>query len=235
MDINSLFFWWPGLKDERMPRTVGVIFDIMDIWPMFDGKETPNVPWAILAEAAEDIGFPVFVRTDMSSAKHRGPRAYRMDSPADLKRVLALTLEDNCMKNIEGKVCGFVFRQWIDLAGRFEAFEGHIIAPEVRVFSVDPKIEGISPGIEASYFYWPEEAFERDALRITRSWRELRDEMERETMVPEILGPLEERAIAAVENIGFGSWSVDFALDKNGDWWLIDMALAKDSWRPKKS
>jgi hypothetical protein len=29
-----------------------------------------------------------------------------------------------------------------------------------------------------------------------------------------------------------GAWSVDFALGENGIWYLIDMALAKDSWHP---
>lgn len=234
LDINSLFFWWPRLRDERMPKTVGVIFDIEDAFPLLDGDPALNLPWMTFRGAAETVGFPVFVRSDISSAKHSGPKAYRMDSLEDTGKIIAATLMDNCLKNLEGKMLGFVFRQWIDLAGRFTAFNGHIIAPEVRIFPVDPK-EGIFPDIEASYFYWPEEAFERQGDRIDHSWRELRDEMEHETMVPEILGPLEERALAAVENIGFGSWSVDFALDKNGDWWLIDMALAKNSWRPKKT
>lgn len=28
------------------------------------------------------------------------------------------------------------------------------------------------------------------------------------------------------------AWSVDFARDETGDWWLIDMAVAADSWHP---
>jgi len=39
-------------------------------------------------------------------------------------------------------------------------------------------------------------------------------------------------ALRAVRAVGKGSWSVDFALDANGKWWLIDMALAADSWHP---
>jgi hypothetical protein len=27
-----------------------------------------------------------------------------------------------------------------------------------------------------------------------------------------------------------GSWSVDFAKDRDGKWWLIDIALAEQSW-----
>ena len=40
-------------------------------------------------------------------------------------------------------------------------------------------------------------------------------------------------ARTAVEAVGGSAWSVDFVEDKPGKWWLIDMALAKDSWRPE--
>ena len=29
------------------------------------------------------------------------------------------------------------------------------------------------------------------------------------------------------------SWSIDFAKDSEGRWWLIDMALAEQSWHPE--
>ena len=229
MNLNSLFFWWPHLRDERMPKTVGVVCDIKHLFPALDGEDTPDAPWAAFEGAAKSVGFPVFVRTDQSSAKHDGPQSYRINSLLDLQRVIEAALTDNCLKNLEGSVCGFVFRQWIELDGRFTAFHGHPIAPEVRIFVEARGKE--TPTIDESYFYWPEEAFEGHC--DDPEWRKIRQAMETETMVSSVLLPLQVRAIEATKRIGFGEWSIDFARDKNGDWWLIDMALASDSWRPE--
>jgi hypothetical protein len=228
MDPDSLFFWWPKLRDERMPKTVGVVFDWADAFPILDGDQCVGLPWLAFEGAAVSVKFPCFVRSDLASAKHSGIDAYRMGGLGEIWRVVHRTVEDNCLKNLENRVTGLVFRQWIELDGRFTAFGGHPIAPEVRIFPRDPQK---SHRVEASYFYWPEEAFERHC--DDPRWRKIRQEMETETMVSEVLHPLEDRAIEAVRAIGFGEWSVDFARDKNGDWWLIDMALAKDSWRPE--
>jgi len=223
MDINSLFFWWPHLRDKKMPKTVGVLCDMMDAYPMLDGQPTPDLPWLAFEGAAKAVGFPVFVRSDLSSAKHSGPKAYRLNSLGDLKNVIYETLEDNCLKNLEGLFTGFVFRQWIELDSRFTAFDGHLIAPEVRIFAGEGKVD-------ATYFYWPEEAFERHTDHP--DWRTIRKTMEDETMQAVVLDPLVERALEATNKIGFGQWSIDFAKDKEGGWWLIDMATAEHSWRP---
>jgi D-alanine-D-alanine ligase-like ATP-grasp enzyme len=47
------------------------------------------------------------------------------------------------------------------------------------------------------------------------------------------LGTLSAMALKAVQAIGEHCWSVDFAQDEAGKWWLIDMARAESSWHPK--
>ena len=45
--------------------------------------------------AARTIGFPVFIRTDLASAKHWGPESYRIDQDGD-QTAIALKPVDLC-------------------------------------------------------------------------------------------------------------------------------------------
>jgi hypothetical protein len=81
-----------------------------------------------------------------------------------------------------------------------------------------------------SHFYWPEEAFARE-LVLPQDWRSQLANLSLEPVAPE-MKMLESLSLTAARAIGHDSWSVDWAQDIHGKWWLLDMAMAVDSWHP---
>jgi hypothetical protein len=243
LDRNSALIWLPPITAAglRVPRTESVRIDPDAFWlAIGDGEKiwthTQPIDWAELGAAAIRIGFPCFVRTDLSSAKHDGPTSYWLNSLDDLQRVCLVTFEDNASKGLATgptPLRAMLFRQWLDLDAAFTAFawnnnSGHPIAREFRVFmggDAEPCI----------HFYWPEDAI--DGNKPSREdWRVLLAEARILTAEEaETLANWAEQAVTAV-NATLDQpdrWSVDFAQDRDGSWWLIDMARARDSWHPE--
>ena len=119
--------------------------------------------------------------------------------------------------------------QWLDLEASFLAFGDergqHPIGREFRVFAGG----GSNPCL---HFYWPEDAFEEFTNPSAENWRELlREASQIEDSLKEHLIETACKAARAVDQEVV--WSVDFALDRSGIWWVIDMAHARDSWHPR--
>lgn len=222
-DQNSALIWLPAVQalDFPSPRTEVVKFDPRDLYPLLDGKEPTNFPLAECQQACARIGFPVFVRTDLASAKHDGPAAYKIESPEDVLRCIGRTFEDNCCKFMEFGLEAFLFRQFIEVEAAFTAFHGHPITQEWRIFADQE-------GAQCSHFYWPKEAFRNQ--RLPSGWEELLASL---SQPPLELATLEGVAAKVVRSLGFGAWSVDFLNDAHGAWCLIDMARAESSWHPE--
>lgn len=230
MNKNSALIWYPPLVAAALPvpKTEFVEFDPDDLYPTLDGEPMrPGFPMASITEAASRIGYPVFVRTDLASAKHVGPDAYRAESEGDLLRCVCLTFEDNALKDIESDVSAFMIREWLDLPGAFTCFHGHPIAREWRLFAS-------SDEVKCEHFYWPEGAID------SWSWsKELPDDWKlrlKDLSVapgPDTAVKLRELAMYAASRVGGGIWSVDFTEDVNKTWWVTDMATAEDSWHPE--
>lgn len=220
---NSALTWFPPIEAAGLPvpRTIFVPFYPNSLFPIVDGKPAIDFPMDHMVRACEEIGYPVFIRTDLSSAKHDGPSAYRADSPDDLWRCVSATFHDNAMKDLAPFVRAFMIREWLNLDGSFTAFRGHLISREWRLF-VDKS------GVKCSHFYWPVEAIE-DHTKEPK-YRELLDALSSE---PNEMRTLRTMAEAAVNAIGHGDWSVDLARDVSGKWWLTDMASSRSSWHPK--
>jgi hypothetical protein len=72
----------------------------------------------------------------------------------------------------------------------------------------------------------------RKALQRPEGWREKLAVFSAEPDA-ETLQTLSDMALKAARAIGEHCWSVDFAQDEAGKWWLIDMARAESSWHPK--
>lgn len=227
-DPNSALIWFPVLVRAGLPvpRTEIVPFDNAQMWCEIGESNEPGEPinWPAMRAAAEAVGFPCFVRTDLSSAKHNGPTSYCCESVEDVERVVRDTFYDNCMKDLWPTA--ILFRQWLDLDATFRAFgygeEGHPIAREWRIFAA-------KDGVRCRHFYWPADAIE-DHDPTADDWRTRLARLEE--IDPETAAELEAMAVAAVAELD-GEWSVDFAFDMRGRWWLIDMARARSSWHPE--
>lgn len=226
-DPNSALIWFPAIEAAGLPvpRTMFVDYEPSSLWPICDGQEPlADFPLATLKETAAQMGYPLFVRTDLSSAKHDGPKSYRADSEADLLRCIGRTFEDNAMKDIASSTRCWMFRELLNISYSFTGFGGLPIGKEWRFFADQD-------GVKCHHFYWPEQAFER-GFGVPDDWRErlavLSVEPDDDT-----LATLSAMVLKAVQAIGENCWSVDFAQDETGKWWLIDMARAESSWHPK--
>jgi len=229
-DRNSMLYWFPKIAAAGLPvpETELVRIDNRTLWPLCDGLPVPDAPEAELRQAAERIGFPCFIRSDQSSAKHSGPRAYRADSPEGVLPVVLDTFMDSCLKDLT--VLAFAFRRWLDLDAPFRAFgygddPGHPIACEWRAFADSERCWCI-------HFYWPDYAIE--GHNPTREdWRETLADLASE-LPPSYLPALAIKAVRALGENPTHRWSVDFARAQGGNWWVIDMAAAESSWHPEE-
>jgi hypothetical protein len=227
-DPNSALIWFPAILAAELPvpRTEFVEFDPDSLYPVLDGNPPGEFPWDKLRDACRKIGQPCFLRTDLASAKHFGPQAFKLENEADLFHKVFDTFEDNCLKGISSFARAFMVREWISISPAFHAFGGLPIGTEWRFFATQD-------AVTCHHFYWPQKAFEKYSRCDREDWKERLASLSEE---PDsfTLAQLEELALRAVRSVGHDAWSVDFAMDEHGKWWLIDMALADASWHPEE-
>ncbi len=222
---DSALNWFPPISAAGLPvpSTEFVLYDPFALYPVLDGEPMGDFPTEALHDACKRIGFPVFLRTDLASAKHGGPSAFKVESPDRLMQCVFETFEDNCLKDIAAATHAFMVRQYVAIQHTFTAFRGLPIGREWRFFADRDKVL-------CQHFYWPE-----DALNIVQTtgldWRAQLHKLAAPLAANE-LNALSDMAVRAVRAVGSGAWSVDFALDLDGKWWLIDMATAGRSWHP---
>lgn len=222
---NSALIWLPRLIEAGIPtpRTEFVLYDHRKL--EWDKQDCPMVGHLVgkVREACEKIGYPVFFRTDLSSAKHDGPSAYKISSESDIEQVITATVSDNMLKfglDLAGPKA-FLVREWLDLKSEFAAFVGHAISVEWRFFADQG-------GAKCYHPYWPEESivFYERMCAEPDNWKQLLVDMHEE---PSEIEQLKELATESARLYGCFA-SVDIALDTNGKWWVTDMATAEESW-----
>lgn len=234
LSLNSARHWLPRISAEpllspNLPRTEVVLYDHVTLRGILDGEKL-GAAWSTLvdqvAQAARRIGWPVFIRTDLASAKHGGPESYLARSQADVAGVLYRTVEDNELKFwlSPDQPSAFLIRQHLTLEAPFRAFAGLPIAREWR-FYVNAE------SVLCAHPYWPEASirFRRGCVEPP-NWKEHLRELHEQPDGKEWaqLSRLAQTAAAAADP--YQVWSVDFAKACDGNWWLIDMALMQNSW-----
>ena len=231
--LNSALYWFPRIAHLRVPETRFVQYDHA-VWVsvMESRKRLPEFDKVLaatvekVASVADELGYPLFVRSDLASAKHQGPDSYLIRDPEGIRQVLWATVEDNEVKFWleRAQPAAFMLRQFLDLQSGFEAFGGHPIAREWRYFVRDDKVV-------CRHFYWTEDAMRFHGAEPPK-WKEALTELEQYEPPPELATRAEEAGAVCVH---YNFWSVDFAQDKQGAWWLIDMATGERSWHPECS
>lgn len=233
MNPNSATYWLPKLQSDDLiapcvPRSVIVPYDHSAMIGAMEGGD-PYPEWESIVqsvrEAGRSLGWPIFVRSCLASAKHDGPNSYKANDVGDVARVLSHTAEDSEVKFIfESGPQAFVVREFLRLDASFTAFHGLPVAREWRFFaSLD--------GIICAHPYWPENTikFYRGQTE-PRNWRSQLAALHERPPLNE-WASLELLAVRAAAICGAApKWSVDFARDVNGKWWLIDMAVMERSW-----
>ena len=226
MNRNSALLWFPKIESVGLPvpRTIFVPYSHHDCLSIFDGDWSAEFDRLVIAvrEACGKIGYPTFIRSDLTSAKHCGPSAYKIVSAGEVATPLSRTIEDNEMKlwmQPRGPLAIMV-RQFLVLPAPFTAFGGLPISREWRLFADAERVICWHP-------YWPAEALENYGDRLPADWHEQLALMHRE---PGELPDLKAMAVQAARACGGGAWSVDFCQDDTGKFWLLDMAVAQDSY-----
>ena len=232
-----MVYWHPYIKDIPIsqPRTVIVETPYKKFVKLVDGDST-------LSEYKEQFSqimdllkpFPIFLRTDNSSQKHSFKKTCRLPNESSLLGHILELIDSNMASDIIDNA--LVFREWLDLDAGFVAFDGLPINVEARLFINHGMIQCIHP-------YWTEDAiqswwihkkiFERQfgtklPYTINPSWKSILKYQNK--IVQESIPILEKHAKLVIEKIGNDYWSVDFALGRDGKWYLIDMAAGEVSY-----
>jgi carbamoylphosphate synthase large subunit len=229
MNPNSAFYWLPRVADLdagvaiATPRSHLIPIDFMDAIGVIEGERPARacLPMESLHAAAADLGLPVFVRSDLKSAKHQGEPAMVAWTPDQLASVCARVLASNVQTM--HRPAGLCLRERLDLEVLFHD-GGTPIAREFRVFASDESADRIVP-------YWPVESIDEPDVEPATARELLADA---QVLLDEERSYLAAAAVAAAGACpAADAWSVDFAVDDAGRWWLIDMARREDSWEPE--
>ena len=219
--LSSMDHWYPLTKDLPIPQPrtevalrTGTVswLEFIETPELFDGQVEH------LRNKAKELGYPLFIRTDQSSAKHSYIDTCKVESEDRLMRNIYCLIEENelCDLNIQT----LYFRKFIELDSGFTAFNKMPIAPERRYFVRDSKVLCHHP-------YWPEEAIKNPSREIwIPKLNALNFEYKDEVVLLTMYATIISKAVP-------GCWSVDFAKARDGTWYFIDMADARLSWHPE--
>ena len=222
---SSLNFWHPRIADLNIPipKTEIILHrkDPFKWWGFLDDDKLSQKDLKILYETARRIGYPLFMRTDLISGKHRYLDCCYVPDEAALIPHLYNIVEDAACK--DQPTSSIVLREYIDLDSMFCAFRGLPISAERRYFIDQGKVSCHHP-------YWIHDAIKfRPGTEPVEGWEDMLTEMNTETDEEiALLTGYAEKIAAVLE----GAWSLDFAKSRSGLWYFIDAAETSKSWHP---
>lgn len=183
-------------------------------------SELVSIAEEVLAFGAEN-GFPVFLKNGLFSGKHYWKETCFISSEMTAIDVVSHICEITFM----GMCCGvdisavLVVRKMIETAPVFYAFHGSMpVTEEYRVFATNGEVNGIQA-------YWPQKSIQHPDCEDWEQKLKGISEPRKEDVV-KMFG----WASKITQSLG-GYYSVDFLRDKNGDLWLIDMAIGQKSYK----
>ncbi len=222
---NSMNFWYPKIQhlDIPIPKTEIILHrkDPFKWWGFLDDDKLSQEDLIILYDTARRIGYPLFMRNDLTSGKHNWVDTCFIPDESVLQWHLYRIVEDAALK--DQPMTSLVLREYIDLDSKFYAFRGLPISVERRYFVLNGKMTCHHP-------YWVHEAIEfRYGTEPVVGWEDMLTEMNTETDDEiALLTGYAEKIAAVLE----GAWSLDFAKSRSGLWYFIDAAEASKSWHP---
>ena len=234
-DPTALSNWFPKIRDAGLPVPETRLLTMTDEAHLFlqsvvFGEPVPEHHRGAysrflqeLGEAASEVGFPCFLRTDYTSNKHDWKDACFVKTADDLDRQVSQIAFFSALADF----AGLPFRNWAvrELLptipyGICPNFGDMPICKEFRFFVTDGKVDCFHP-------YWPLHALEQGGTPSNLDFEELcRLECEKNHgSDSDVLHTLAEMAGEAVG----GSWSVDI-LETSRGWCVTDMAEAHKSY-----
>jgi len=227
---SSLLVWYPIIKDLSIPQIQTEIVKIEhDLLYKFMAKNIA-LPKKVLGKcnkAMKKIGkYPMFMRTDQSSAKHEWKDTCFLESEKDFLSHLSRLVEYHELSNMAGELGyeAIVFREFLDLESYFTAdyFGDFPINKEVRCFIKDRKLVSM-------HNYWFHKAVEQGHPH-DRYWRE---KLQKLNLISDYDLDNIKIQLKQVCQVFKDYWSVDFAKGKDKEWYLLDMARGEVSFHPE--
>ncbi len=226
LNRNRMSWWLPRVPMRiAIPVTRFVGYSGRDsLVDLLDGK-VPDGFYKLrtgLTEMGDELGWPIFLRTDYLSGKHSWKNTCYVSGREDVSKHIGALIEHSLMADMETfPVDIWVARKMIPTSPAFIYVPGQMpIVKERRYFVQDGKVVCHHP-------YWPEDVF-NDQCTSRSDWRERLDVINEEPRHEvRLLSKLSSIVATAIG----GQWSIDWLWSESeGKWYLIDMAEAKHSY-----
>jgi hypothetical protein len=224
-DKNCISFWFPILEHalpDRVPKTVIIPAPVDGLTCLLDGflPNGWNAFLSALQAAGASVGYPCFLRSGHTSAKHSWDQTCRIEEPEDFGPHVGQIVEfSECCGMIGLPYNVWAVREWLPgpIIGTAPRYRNMPVRREFRIFIDTGKIVCGHP-------YWPKESIEQggcDAGTIAAiQFMNRLDDEDRETLYA---------LVSTVTTAFDGFWSVDCLWTDRG-WFVTDMALGDDSW-----
>jgi hypothetical protein len=224
---NALSHWFRLIQAAGLPVPKTIIIRGLsraELWSMDDGARQENLINTIIPLVkswGNEIGYPCFLRTGLSSFKHQWSKTCYLAGPDDAEKHVDNLCFSSLLNDLD---CDeFVVRELLDTVWAFTAFDGMPVAREMRMFFEGGRVTGYQG-------YWPEDSILdpsradwRGRLEAMQKFTD--DEIARNAAMAELAGQ------AATLGGLCSQWSIDFLETKDRGWLLIDMADAEHSYR----
>ena len=221
-NLNSLDYWFPVLKKNNVlvPKTEIIKTDC-DLGYLVMENEAPEGYDNFISQVTEvtdAMGYPCFIRTGYTSAKHDWSDTCYLGKREDVSSHVYRIVEFSECADMIGSLKYDVWcvRELLPTTPLFTAFRGMPITREFRGFWIDGKIQCVHP-------YWPVDAIRNPSID---NWKELLLKSH-DLCWPEY--KVVNRLIKSVGVLFKGNWSIDVLETING-WYVIDMAIAEQSY-----
>lgn len=235
-DPNCISYWFPLLCKSNVPVPIteivrvdgAALIGLLDPSPLSIQQKKSVV---LIAEAAERIGFPCFLRSGYYSGKHSWKKTCWIPDVKSVLQHVAAIIENGECENIFGFDWGvWAARELLPCPPTFTAprFDDMPVNQERRYFIEGGKVIGHLP-------YWCEEAVQQGCC----GWTEDGDHAPLSEELAKALAELNRETEEEVEELSRlstqvsrhldGAWSLDWLMTERG-WYAIDMATAKTSW-----
>jgi hypothetical protein len=211
--LSSLAYWFPIVSTLGIPVPKTTV--IPCVWEELISPEFI----AKLELEADSFGYPVFMRTDLSSGKHDWKNTCYVPNRSAIVHNLVLLDEYNTIGRFG--YTSIVLREFLRLETAFVAFPGDMpINKERRYFIRDGMVVCHHP-------YWPQKSFNETELSMYGRKLALLNHEEQDEIT--LLTSYSEKVASVLP----GYWSIDFAKTEDGVWYLIDMAVGEFSYHMK--
>lgn len=225
---TALSYWFPKLERAGLPVPQTIMLDMPPeaqecVWSSFDGREAGDIEPFLkdLKEASMKVGYPCFLRTDHTSAKHEWNRTCFVTAIPDLRQAVFNIAYFSDSNSMAGELSWekWAVREFLPTIalGWCPQYGGMPVCREFRFFVNNDEVECFHP-------YWPIKALQRGGIG-PRGLKHLNKALYKLNEVDKT--KLIKLASAAGKAVG-GRWSVDI-LDTERGWYITDMAEADKS------